>query len=207
MNNTQKQANANFFESSWALLRIGGTWTWADKSHIFTKMSSGKMSAKTMTAWRDLKEITPRGWAKANCSLQRPTTTHRDVGSPHQAAGLNVSREELIAAGARSLSGTTEHPYGITRDTPLPTHTCPKCNQEYETTHHTKDLAKLANNNTSIEQWCSGICGDECWNACSEAEIIQHKFLRPRYTASGDTLHFINPRTGAERVVRAGGTR
>ncbi len=73
MNNQEKQANANHLTQSWGLVRQGGTWIWEEKSYVYTKMPSGKMMCKSMDAWTALRDITPKGWAKAHCSLQRPT--------------------------------------------------------------------------------------------------------------------------------------
>ena len=63
-------------------------------------------------------------------------------------------------------------------------HTCPKCNQAYKPKYPNKKAAQAANENTFIEQHMSGICSDKCWDACSEGELMEYKYINPRYTNS-----------------------
>lgn len=65
-------------------------------------------------------------------------------------------------------------------------HNCPKCEKDYKPKYPSKD----ASPEYTIwrEQYCSGICSDECWEACSEDEILQFKFVKPRYQQSCQKL-------------------
>ena len=75
-------------------------------------------------------------------------------------------------------------------------HTCPKCNQTYKPKYHNKKAAQAANEKTFIEQHQSGICSDECWDACSELELYKYKFIQPRYSNSCKKMICICPDTG-----------
>jgi hypothetical protein len=64
----QRQANAEYFTNIFQTINEGGIYAWTNKGHIFTK-HNGYMVAPTLQAWKDIKNITPRGWARQNIKL------------------------------------------------------------------------------------------------------------------------------------------
>ena len=67
---SQKEANARWWESNMKLTKDGGFIMWKDKGHKYI-VKNGKMIAETMTAWKDIRDNTPKGWAKTNVKLMR----------------------------------------------------------------------------------------------------------------------------------------
>ena len=75
-------------------------------------------------------------------------------------------------------------------------HTCPKCEEHYVPKYRSKNAALAANEKTFIEQHMSGICSDECWDNCSEEELLNWKWMNPRYSNSCQKLICVASDTG-----------
>jgi len=52
------------------------------------------------------------------------------------------------------------------------------------------DLKSL--NNTEKEQYISGICSDECWDECSENQLMTCKFIAPLYLHKDCVIQKVN---------------
>tara|TARA_R110002153_G_scaffold78369_1_gene200629 strand:- start:1680 stop:2336 length:657 start_codon:yes stop_codon:yes gene_type:complete len=214
---SEKSANAAHFTKFFSQIQTGGYYIWKDEGICFTKNSTGKMVASSRGDWDKIQRITPKGWAKKNVKLSNKKPCAKDEKDVKKVIDefatpltgdepYEVMKARWDAMGVAGdaiafkehLKATAAHGYGRWGNAPTnPTHNCPKCNTDYTTIHPTKDSAKNSEpfNATSSEQWCSGICGNACWDACSEEEIISYKYINPRYTKS------------AEKVVIVGGGR
>tara|TARA_R110000824_G_scaffold280101_5_gene468191 strand:+ start:6147 stop:6368 length:222 start_codon:yes stop_codon:yes gene_type:complete len=60
-----KEINAKHFEMYFQ----GKHYLWKDKGHLYSKNSKGETTTDTLQAWEDIKNITPKGWAKKNVKL------------------------------------------------------------------------------------------------------------------------------------------
>ena len=86
MNAQEKQTNAEYFDKCFLAKSF---YMWAERGHVYTKNSEDVMTCTSMEAWQDIKEITPKGWAKKNVKLVKPKPII------HACPSLNIPPEEL----------------------------------------------------------------------------------------------------------------
>ena len=65
-----REVNAKYFENAFSMCK---RYMWQNKGHVYTENSNGVMTASNMQAWEDIKDITPKGWAKKNVKLVKPS--------------------------------------------------------------------------------------------------------------------------------------
>lgn len=163
----QRQANAQWWESMMNITNAGGSITWKDEGIVY-KYNGTHMVASTRADWESIKNNTPKGWAKKYVKLVREKSPPK---KDEEYEELKKKWDAMRTDGGAD----TEH-------------ICPKCNQSYRPRYSSKKAAEDANDYTGIEQYLSHICGDECWNACSEDEIVQYKYITPRGKKSAEKV-------------------
>ena len=70
MEDNHFQANADHFISHFNMIAQGGFYMWIDKGHKYHRHGH-RMMAENIEAWNDIREITPKGWAKEHIVLLR----------------------------------------------------------------------------------------------------------------------------------------